>query len=87
MRVVLFSIFDRKAKIFMAPFVARSETDAVRQISASFRDPQMKDTPVGQNPSEFDLRVIGSFDDETGVITPSEPRLVSSLAELAPQAS
>lgn len=86
MRVLLFSIFDRKANIYLAPFVARSETDAVRQVSASFRDPQMRDTPVGQHPEDFDLRFIGVFDDETGRVEGESPRNVSSLLDLAPKA-
>lgn len=87
MRVQLYSIFDRKARVYLAPFVSRSETDAIRQISASFRDPQMRDTPVGQHPEDFSLTRVGAFDDETGQIealTPPHP--VCSLDELAPKA-
>ena len=85
MRVVLFSIYDRKTKCFMSPFVARTEIDAVRQITQSLKDPQMAETPVGQHPADFDLRRIGDFDDETGQIVPLIPsHLVASLGELAP---
>lgn len=84
MRVMLFSIFDRKTKCFMAPFVARTETDATRQITQSLKDPQMRDTPVGQHPEDFDLRRVGAFDDESGQIEPLVPsHLVASLGELA----
>lgn len=84
MRVMLFSIFDRKTKCFMAPFVARTETDAVRQITQSLRDPQMRETPVGQHPEDFDLRRVGAFDDETGQIEPLTPAyLVANIAELS----
>lgn len=87
MNVQLFAIYDRKASIYMAPFVARSTIDATRQIVASFRDPQMRDTPVGQHPEDFDLFHVGSFDDETGRITPwINPALVAPVVSLAPKA-
>lgn len=87
MRVQLFSIFDRKTKCFLAPFVARTETDAVRQITQSLRDPQMRETPVGQHPADFNLARVGAFDDETGQIEGLTPaHMVCSLDELAPAA-
>jgi len=88
MRVKLFSIYDRKAKVYMAPFVARSETDAIRQITSSLRDPQMRETPVFQHPDDFDVRVVADFDDETGQISPFVPaHMVATIAELAPAPS
>lgn len=82
MRVKLFSIFDTKSRVFLAPFVARSTVDAQRQIAASFKDPQMRETPVGQNPEDFELYTVGDFDDETGVISPVSNGFVCSLDTL-----
>ena len=68
----------------MAPFVARSQIDATRQIAASFRDPHMRDTPVGQHPEDFDLFHVGSFDDDIGGISSlPRPVLVSPIVALA----
>lgn len=84
MKVELFSVYDRKASIYMAPFVARSTIDATRQIVASFKDPQMANTPVGQNPEDFDLFHVGSFDDESGALGVFQrPALVAPLVSLA----
>lgn len=83
MRLHLYSIRDRKASVYLAPFVSRSETDALRQISASLRDSQIADTPIGQHPEDFTLTRVGSFDDETGQIEPlTSPYVVCSLDEL-----
>lgn len=84
MKLVLFSIFDMKSGVYLAPFVSRSDTDAERQISASFRDPAIKESPVGQNPEDFALYRLGMFDDEMGTIeSTAPPRLVKTLKELA----
>lgn len=84
MKVQLFSVYDRKASIYMAPFVARSTIDATRQIVASFKDPQMASTPVGQNPEDFELYHVGTFDDEAGIVSDSgfRPALVAPLLAL-----
>ncbi|AZL82705.1 nonstructural protein [Apis mellifera associated microvirus 4] len=82
MRVQLFSVFDTKSRIYLAPFVARSQVDATRQIASSFRDPQMKDTPVGQNPEDFELFLVGSFDDESGDMSVCKPTFVANLGNL-----
>lgn len=85
MRFQLFSIRDNKAGCFLAPFVARTDVDAQRQLTAGFRDPRMKETPVGQNPGDFDLYSLGSFEDDSGEISVAmPPRLVTALAALVP---
>lgn len=83
MKLRLFSIFDRKMNVFLTPFPARGEVDACRQISASFSDASMKQTPVGQNPQDFDLIEVGVFDDESGDITKVMPLVIGNVAHIA----
>lgn len=64
----LFSVFDAKARVYLAPFVARSAVDAKRQLEAAKADPAFMQTPVGQHPEDFELYQVGTFDDETGII-------------------
>ena len=88
MHFKLLSIRDKLAGVFLAPFVARSDVDATRQIRDSLRDPNVAQTPVGQNPREFELNIIGMFDDETGVLTRLDrPIFVANLGDLLPKAS
>lgn len=84
MRFLLFSIRDTKANCFLAPFVARSEIDAKRQISAGFKHPQMADTPLGQNPQDFDLFQIASFEDDSGALSECAPIYIAPIAALVP---
>lgn len=87
MRVSLFSIRDVKAGCYLAPFVARSAVDARRSITQGFRDPNMRDTPVGTHPGDFELFEIAYLDDESGVITPFGPQFICGIAELAPSST
>lgn len=83
MNFKLYSIFDTKSRVFLQPFVSRSDTDALRQIEASLKDPQVKSTPVGQYPQDFELHALADYDDETGMIqTLAKPRFLASLATL-----
>lgn len=83
MKLCMFSVRDVVAGCYLAPFPARSEVDAKRQIAASFKDPQFQQTPVFQNPQDFRLMHLADFDDESGEITPVLPRLVAEMSEFA----
>lgn len=68
MKFQLYSIFDTRSRVFLSPFVSRSDVDATRQIEASLKDPQVKSTPVGAYPQDFELYCLGIFDDDSGEI-------------------
>lgn len=84
MKFQLYSIFDTKSRVFLSPFVSRSDVDATRQIAASLKDPGVKSTPVGEHPEDFELHAVGVFDDEDGHIQKvgNGPRFVASLSTL-----
>lgn len=85
MKLKLFSIFDVKSGVYLAPFPARGDVDAVRYVTDGLRNPQMRDTPIAQNPSDFELHELAVFDDESGEITKSpRPVLVLKIGDLAP---
>lgn len=85
MKFILFSILDGKAGVFLQPFVARSDVDAKRQLSAAFKDPQFMQTPAGAYPQDFALYELGQFDDEFGTISASpKPTRVCELSALKP---
>lgn len=59
----LYSVFDSKAALFMAPFVAMSDGVAIR----GFQDEANKQgTMMNRHPSDFALYRLGSFDEKTG---------------------
>lgn len=84
MKLKLFSIYDVKSGVYLAPFPARGDVDAVRNVKDGLRNPQMRETPIGQNPKDFELHELAMFDDESGEITKSpRPVLVVRIGDLA----
>lgn len=82
MKFLLFSVYDLKGGVYMVPFPARSTVDAVRSVTASFSDPEVRATPAYTNAGDFALYEIGNFDDETGLIESVYPVFVVRLADL-----
>lgn len=68
MIVGIYSVHDEKADAYMPPFFVKSDMVAARmfidgvhaETNAAFRE----------NPEDFELRIIGTFDDESGALTP-----------------
>lgn len=81
----LFSMYDVKMAIYLAPFVARNDVEATRQIAGAMADPNMRNSPMVLTPSDFSLVCVGEFDDDTGALLPLvSPSLVSYLADIRP---
>lgn len=81
MRLNFYSIHDTRAGVYIAPFVARSDVEAVRQLRNSLADPQMANSPMVLTPSDFFLTRVGSFDDESGAVA-GDNLLLFQLSEL-----
>lgn len=63
MLMQVFTVFDRKAKIYMPPFCFRTRSEAVRAFSESCRD---SGHMFCKHPEDFALYSIGDYDDQTG---------------------
>lgn len=64
MIVKIFSVFDKKARSFCTPFYMPNVETAVRAFHQAAND---KSIDVGRYPADFDLFMLGTFNDETGV--------------------
>lgn len=83
MLIRYFSIYDRKATIFMPPFHALTDAAAVRSVQDAMSDPQ---TSLHRHPDDFVLFAVGEFDDASGVYTSQIPaRHVVDVASLVPK--
>lgn len=74
----LYSIHDSAANYFNTPFFYRTDAEAIR----AFKVAHQGDTPMGAHPADFTLFCIGSWDMETGVVTPETPRSLGNLLQL-----
>jgi len=72
----LFAVRDKKAQYFLKPFFARNEGEASRSFVDACHDTQ---TPLAHHPEDYDLYLIGGFDDETGSLKPADEHPEAAL--------
>jgi len=77
-KLMLFSTFDRKAEVFARPFCERSTTSAMRAFSAAVQHPESG--ALHEYPEDFDLYLIGTFDDDDGSIEVNGLHLIANAA-------
>lgn len=63
----MFSIYDDAAKVFLRPFTARNDGEALRVFSDMS---VAADHVCGQHPEHFALFRVGQFDDNLGLPEP-----------------
>lgn len=63
-------IRDNKASTFLTPFCSTSTADAMRSLDQAVNDPK-KTSQLSMYPSDFDLYLLGKFDQEKGLIIPA----------------
>lgn len=66
------AVFDKKTALFDNPFFVRHNGDAIRQWDIVRKD---ETTKFGKNPEDFDLKQIGTYDDETGLFEILSPHI------------
>lgn len=74
MKKDLYSICDVKTGIFYPPMEFTNRNDCMRGIGDDLRH---RDTIMSRHPEDFNVHYVGTFDDETGVVTPNQVRAVS----------
>lgn len=63
MILIMFAVFDSKAKTYLPPFMLKTEAEAQRAFSTAVNNPQHN---IGEYPADYTLFSLGTFDDETG---------------------
>lgn len=66
----IFTVYDSAAKRYLQPFFAPTLEVAIRMFRELANKPEHQ---FGKYPSDYELRHIGSFDGETGTVTPADP--------------
>lgn len=65
-----YTIYDRKALQYHAPFFAVADGAALRSFMDLANDPQ---TSVGRHPGDYVLYRCGAYDDAAGLLLPIAP--------------
>lgn len=73
MKLNLYSVRDTVAGAFCRPFAAPNNGLAIRDFDFAARDPESQ---ISKTPQDYCLFLVGSFDEETGVITAQTPELL-----------
>lgn len=65
MLLKIYTLHDNKAEVYLQPFYARANGEAIRTFQMLCQD---KNHQVGQSPGDFTLLRIGMFDQEKGLV-------------------
>lgn len=76
----VYSVFDTQAQTYNVPFFMKKDGQALRAFIDITNDPK---TDIHKHPTDYVLFRLGSFDDESGVISPCEaPQRIANAWEL-----
>ncbi|WNK14716.1 MAG: nonstructural protein [Microvirus sp.] len=74
MKYIAVSVRDRAADIFGSPAFVPNLGSAIRAFGDAVNG---KDSDLSKHPEDFDLYVIGNYDDENGALESSDPKQVA----------
>ena len=66
----LYSIYDRKTRVYSAPMVMVNDAQAKRAVLSEMRHAE---SMLGQYPEDYDLYMVGTFDDATAELLAMAP--------------
>ena len=72
-------IFDLKAKLYNAPFFLLNDQVALRTAQQLVEDPKSE---VFHHPEDYAMFKIGSYDDQSGIFSPSQHDVICRFHEL-----
>jgi hypothetical protein len=67
METLVFTVFDSAANAFLQPFVATTPEIAIREFRSIVNQPGHQ---FNKYPEDYTLFQVGSFNQETGILTP-----------------
>lgn len=65
MKLMVYSVFDKKAATYSRPFFSVNHAVAIRDFGDAVNDPK---NPNVKHVDDFDLYFVGTFDDLTGAL-------------------
>lgn len=77
MHLIMFSVFDSKAKAYIQPFHVPNADVAKRCFAHAANDPT---SDFNRYAADYTLFEIGSFDPQTGIITPAKTHTNHGMA-------
>lgn len=81
MNMVVCALFDTAAQVYGRPFFAHVTAQAIRSLGDEVNS-SSKDTDLSRHPDDFELYLLGSFDDASGVISSHDPQFLVRARDL-----
>lgn len=70
MKKKIFAVYDDKAQTYNSPLFLNTDGEALRALSDEVNNPE---SLIHKHPDDFRLYRLGSYDSDTGAITPEDP--------------
>lgn len=71
--LIAVAVLDQKVGAFSPPMFVRSRGEGIRSFLDACGDPK---TSLHSHPEDYQLFVLGSFEDSTGALVPQTPELL-----------
>lgn len=78
MILYIMAIKDKATKVFMTPGYAHNIQMAMRDFADSLNNEQ---SPMNKHPHDFELYIVGLYDDNTGEIAADKPECIMTGTE------
>lgn len=76
--MMIYSVLDNLAQRYTRPFLIETEQEAIRLFKMSINDP--KNDLMYNNPEDYSLWALGTFDERTGKIDHELKKIVDGRA-------
>lgn len=83
MEFKIFTVYDMKAEFFGQPFFEQEEASAIRSFGDAVNDGSNPANQWFKHPEDFQLYLIGSFDNERGELKTCLPKALVMASALA----
>lgn len=67
--MLLFTVYDSKTDAYLPLFPSKTVSSAMRSFGEAVNNPE---TPFNKHPADYTLFQTGSFNEDTGIITPAD---------------
>jgi len=78
MKFLVFSVYDKAAENFNQPMFMAAKGQAIRAFDDEANRP---DSQIHKHPEDYELFVIGEYDDDNALLTPTRPQLIGKASD------
>ncbi|QCQ84704.1 nonstructural protein [Blackfly microvirus SF02] len=79
MKLLMCSVFDSKVGAYSPPFCVKTQGEAIRSFADACGDDKL---PFSKHPGDYRLFLVGSFDDNSGVLDQIVPQPLIGADEI-----